>query len=140
MKKLLLVGCLLLVASCSAQALQPEIIGGIRDGMAIGVMADTPLGRNIGARFGAEVNSGAQPVILFGGVKMFMTYFGSSPMYLGLGGVFYSGGNSGNSSSGLALSLVFNRAFNVSPMFVECGIDFLQGTNRLQAQLGYKIY
>jgi hypothetical protein len=137
MKKLLVVSCLLLVVSCSAWGMQPEIIGGIRDGLAVGVMADNRIGKNVDLRFGAELNSGKQPVILFGGAKFFMTYFGSSPMYLALAGVAYSGGS--NTDVGLGLSLVFNRAFNVAPMFVECGIDFAR-TGRVQAQVGYKIY
>jgi hypothetical protein len=137
MKKIIVGLLVSVMLAGSSLALVPEIIGGVRDGLAVGVMADNPIGKNVDLRFGAELNSGKQPIILFGGAKFFMTYFGSSPMYLALAGVAYSGGS--NTDVGLGLSLVFNRAFNVAPMFVECGVDFAR-TGRVQAQLGYKIY
>ncbi|MFC1568419.1 hypothetical protein ACFL37_01830, partial [Candidatus Margulisiibacteriota bacterium] len=92
MKKFAVILVVSLMFAGSSLALVPEIIGGVRDGLAVGVMADNPLGKNVDLRFGAELNSGKQPVILFGGAKFFMTYFGSSPMYLGLHAVAYSGG------------------------------------------------
>ncbi|MBU0671901.1 MAG: hypothetical protein KJ732_02605 [Candidatus Margulisbacteria bacterium] len=138
MKKIIIVSCLLLVVSFSAGAMQPEIIGGVRDGMAIGMMADAPVAKNVGIRFGLEGNTGRQPLLLFFGGKFLLTYLGRSPMYFGLGAVGYTGG-SGSTSVGPALSVVFNRAFNVNPMFVEFGGDVADGA-RLLAQVGYKIY
>ena len=139
MKKLLVVSCMLLVVSCSTWAMQPEINGGIRDGMAIGIMADAPVARNVGIRFGLEANTGRQPVMLFFGGKFYLTNLGRSPMYLGLHGVGYTGGSGGNTDVGFGLSAIINRAFNVNPMFVEFGID-VASTARLLAQVGYKIY
>lgn len=139
MRKLLVVSCLLIVVSCSAWAMQPEINGGIRDGMAIGIMADTPVAKNVGLRFGIEANSGQQPVMMFFGGKFFLTSVGRSPLYLGVHGVGYTGGSSNRTDVGFGLSAIFNRAFNVKPMFVEFGID-VASTARMLAQVGYKIY
>jgi len=119
--------------------MQPEINGGIRDGMAIGIMADTPVAKNVGLRFGVEANSGQQPIMLFFGGKFFLTSVGRSPMYLGVHGVGYTGGSSNKTDVGFGLSAIFNRAFNVNPMFVEFGID-VASTARMLAQVGYKIY
>jgi hypothetical protein len=118
-------------------AMQPEVVGGIRDGLAIGIMADTPIATNAGLRFGLEANTGKQPIMLFFGGKFFLTYAGGSPMYFGLAAVGYSGNN--KTDVGAGLSIIFNRAFNVNPMFVEFGVD-VAGSARLQAQVGYKIY
>ena len=136
MRKIMVVSCLLLVVSCSAWAMQPELIGGVRDGLALGVMAESPLSSNVTLRFGAEANTGPQPIILFFGGKFYLSYVGRSPMYLGLGAVAYSGETT---DAGIAISLVFNRAFNVNPLFIEAGID-VANKARLQLQVGYKIY
>lgn len=127
----------LIVIGQGAWAMQPELIGGVRDGLAFGVMADQPVARNIGIRFGAQANTGKQPIVLFFGGKFYLTNFGRVPMSLGLGAVAYSGG--GKTDMGLTISLVFNRAFNVDPLFIEAGID-VAGSSRLQLQVGYKIY
>jgi hypothetical protein len=136
MKKVVVVSCLLLVASYSAWAMQPELIGGVRDGLALGVMAESPLSSNVTLRFGAEANTGPQPIILFFGGKFHLSYVGRSPMGLGIGAVAYSGETT---DAGIAISLVFNRAFNVNPLFIEAGID-VANKARLQLQVGYKIY
>ncbi len=137
MKKLLVLFVLTVIVAGSALAMVPEVIGGIRDGLAIGIMAENPVAKGVTFRFGAEANTGKQPIILFAGGKFYMSSFGSSPMYLGAGAVAYNGDS--KTDFGVALSLVFNRAFGVDPMFVECGIDFAN-TARVQAQLGYKLY
>ena len=137
MRIISVVSCLLLVASCSAWAMQPEIIGGVRDGLALGMMAEGAVARNVSLRFGAEVNTGKQPIILLFGGKFYLTHVGrTTPIYLGLGVVAYSGDNT---DAGIAISLVFNRAFDVRPLFIEAGID-VANKARLQLQVGYKIY
>ena len=137
MKKIIVVSCLLFVVSFSAWAMQPELIGGVRDGLAVGMLAESPISRNITLRFGAEANTGKQPIILLFGGKFYLTHVGRrTPMYLGLAAVAYSGETT---DAGIAISLVFNRAFNVDPLFVEAGID-VAGKGRLQLQVGYKIY
>ncbi|MBU1026538.1 MAG: hypothetical protein KKA31_02290 [Candidatus Margulisbacteria bacterium] len=137
MKKLLVLFVLTVIVAGSALAMVPEVIGGVRDGLAIGIMAENPMAKGVSFRFGAEVNSGKQPVILFAGGKFYMTNFGASPMYLGAGAVAYNGDS--KTDFGAAISAVFNRAFGVEPMFAEIGIDVVN-TARVQAQLGYKLY
>jgi hypothetical protein len=137
MNKLMIAGSILLIMGSMSLAMQPEVIGGIRDGLAIGMMADTPVAKNVGLRFGLEANTGQQPLMIFFGGKFFLSYVGRSPMYLGVHGVGYTGGN--NTDVGFGLSAIFNRAFNVNPMFMEFGVD-VASTARLQAQIGYKIY
>lgn len=137
MRIILVVSCLLVVVSCSTWAMQPEIIGGVRDGLALGMMAEAPIARNVTLRFGAEANTGKQPIILLFGGKFYLTHVGRrTPMYLGLGIVAYSGDNT---DAGVAISLVFNRVFDINPLFIEAGID-VANKARLQLQVGYKIY
>ena len=57
-------------------------------------------------------------------------------MSFGAGAVAYSGDKT---SAGISLSLIFDRAFNVSPLLFECGVDMAE-KGRLLAQFGYKIY
>jgi hypothetical protein len=138
MKKTAVVLSVLVLFAGSVFAMQPEIIGGIRDGLALGIMADAPVARNAGVRFGIEANTGGQPIIAFFGGKFFLTNTGGSPMYFGLGAVAYTG-EKDKTDVGASLSVIFNRAFNINPLFVEFGIDVADSA-RVQAQAGYKIY
>ena len=138
MKKLL-IGCslALLMFGCS-QAAQLSVIGGIRDGLALGIMADQSVARNLGLRYGVEANTGSQPVIVFLGGKFYLTSLSHQmPLSLGLGAVGYVG--NGKTSPGLALSLIIERAFNQPQLFIETGVDAAD-QGRFQLQLGYKIY
>jgi len=138
MKKLL-VGCFLLafMVGCS-QAAQLSVLGGIRDGLAVGVVGDMSVARNLGLRYGVEANTGSQPVIVFLGGKFYLTSLAHQmPLSLGLGAVGYVG--SGKTTPGLSLSLIIERAFNLPQLFIETGIDACD-QGRFQLQLGYKIY
>ena len=139
MKNYLLVCFLVSVlAVLPASAMVPEIIGGVRDSLAIGLMADHSLGKYVGMRVGVEGNSGKDPLVAFLGGKFALTSLGSSPLAFGIGGVGYFGGS--KAKLGIAISVILNRAFGVSPMFVEGGIDAVEGGGRAQLQIGYKIY
>ncbi|KAF0133791.1 MAG: hypothetical protein FD145_1107 [Candidatus Saganbacteria bacterium] len=124
--------------SGSCFAMQPSVIGGVRDGLAIGFMADGPLSNNIGIRFGLEANSGKQPLVAFLGSKFYLANVGRSLMSFGLGVVAYAGGSK-NAEIGGAFSMIFNRVANIVPLFFEIGVD-VAGTSRAQAQLGFKIF
>ncbi|MBN2057424.1 MAG: hypothetical protein JW782_01325 [Candidatus Saganbacteria bacterium] len=137
MKKLILSVLALSVLVSSCFAMTPAVIGGIRDGLAIGLMADNPIAKNVALRFGIEANSGNQPLVAFFGGKFYLGAAGSMPLSLGLHGVAYSGNN--NTDIGFGLSAIFDRAFGVKPMFMEIGVD-VASKARLQFQLGYKIY
>ena len=139
MKKILVAVVLLFGLSIqSVYALQPAIIGGVRDGLAIGLMADDQAGRNFGLRIGLEANTGYQPVIFFFGGKFYLTSLGRGiPLSLGLGLVSYFGRH--NADLGFSVSFIFNNLFHRLPLFFEVGVDVVD-TGRLQAQFGYKLY
>lgn len=121
-----------------ANAVQLELIGGIRDGLAFGIMGEQNVARNLGLRYGIEANTGKQPVIAFIGGKFYLTDFRREmPLSLGAGFVGYMGNN--KNDYGISLSLIINRAFNVKPLFIEAGID-VAGQGRLQLQIGYKVF
>ncbi|MFH2034447.1 MAG: hypothetical protein ABIJ26_07080, partial [Candidatus Margulisiibacteriota bacterium] len=113
---------LLLGSSCLA--FQPAVIGGIRDGVALGLMAESGLNNNAGLRFGFEANTSNTPGIVFVGGKWFLTNIsGGSPMFLGGGLVGYLGSNT---AAGPYVSLIFERFLAVTPLFLECGIDVVK--------------
>jgi hypothetical protein len=136
MKKLFLISCSLLIVGFSAQAMQPAVIGGIRDGLAVGIMADEPLARNVGIRFGIEANTGHNPILVFFGGKFYLTSMNRMPLSLGVGAIAYTGDK--DTDVGASISLIFDRAFNIAPLFAEVGVD-IADSGRLQAQLGYQI-
>jgi len=115
----------------------PEIVGGVRDGAAIGLQLESGIAKNLTLRGGLEFDSGSQPVIGCLGVKLPLSAIGRMPLALGLGVVGYFG--NGHNDAGVALSFIFSRFFDVQPLFLELGVD-VAGQGRLQAQLGYKIY
>jgi len=145
MKKILLVGILLMVAVLgqAAFAVTPALIGGVRDGLAIGIMADAQTkNSNLGIRYGFEANTGGNPIILFFGGKFFLTNIeAKTPLSLGLGLIGYLGASSSgdykDSNLGISVSAIFDRPFGIEPMFIETGID-IAGTGRLQLQAGYR--
>ena len=138
MKKIIVGATLVVILFANvSNAFQPSIIGGIRDGLAIGFMADGPLAKNVGLRVGLEGNTGRQPLILFLGGKFYLTSIDHALMSLGLGMVAYTGNN--DTDVGGAFSLIFNRALGITPLFFEVGFDVAR-TARIQAQLGYKLY
>ena len=138
MKKIIVFATLLVILFANvSSAFQPSIIGGIRDGLAIGFMADGPLAKNVGLRVGLEGNTGRQPLILFLGGKFYLTSIDHALMSLGLGMVAYTGNN--DTDVGGSFSLIFNRALGITPLFFEIGFDIVE-TARIQAQLGYKLF
>jgi hypothetical protein len=137
MKNIITILMLALVLSGSAFAMQPSIIGGIRDGLALGMMIEGPLARNVGFRIGAEGNTGKQPLVAFAGGKFYLGNVGYSSFSFGLGAVVYAGNN--KTDVGIAISAIFNNLMRIKPLFLEVGID-VAGPGRLQAQLGYKLY
>jgi len=137
MKKLMVFLAVFVLFAGAANALTPAIIGGIRDGAALGMMIEGPIARNLGFRLGAEGNTGKQPLIAFGGGKFYLGNIGTSSFSFGLGAVVYAGNN--HTEVGLSVSAIFNNLMRVKPLFLEIGIDMVD-SGRLQAQLGYKLY
>ena len=131
----LVVALLVLLLGSECLAYKPAVIGGVRDGLALGIMADQNVKPNVGIRFGAEANTGGNPLILFFGGKFHLQNIsGRYPMALGLGLVGYFGNQ--NSQAGVSVSLIFDRPFDLDSFFFEGGIDVV-GSGRLQLQAGY---
>ncbi|MFA4844465.1 MAG: hypothetical protein WC632_05900 [Candidatus Margulisiibacteriota bacterium] len=129
-----LVAFMVLLLGSSCLAFQPAVIGGIRDGLALGLMAESGLTNGATLRYGFEANTSNTPGILFIGGKWFLTNIrGGSPMSMSGGLVGYLGDHS---TAGPYISLIFDRLFEVTPLFLEVGIDVVK-SGRLQFQVGY---
>lgn len=136
MKKTLVVLAVLLLSS-SAFAFQPEVVGGIRGGLAVGFMGESAIARNADIRFALEASTNEKPAILLIGGKFYLTTIGRRiPMSLGAGMVAYAGNKS---DVGVSISFIFDRMFDVKPLFFEFGVD-VAGAGKLLAQAGYKLY
>ena len=138
MKKVLLFSVLALVILCqSVFAASMDVVGGVRDGWAVGIMGEQNMTNNLGVRYGLEANTGNQPMIMFVGGKFYVTDSQQPmPLALGFGFVGYLGSN--NSTGGLSLSIIVDRVFTWQPLFIEAGVDVVE-QGRFQLQLGYKI-
>jgi hypothetical protein len=137
MKKLVLVLVGLMILVSSSHAFRPAIIGGFRDGLAVGIMGSSSVARNVALRIGVEATSGSAPIMAFLGGKFYLGGVGRMPLSLGLSAVAYAGNSS--SDFGFGISAIFDRAFGVRPMFIEAGID-VASSAKAQIQVGYKIY
>ena len=138
MKKIVLFSLLALVLLCqSVFAASMDVVGGIRDGMALGIMGEQNMTNSLGVRYGLEANTGNQPLVLFVGSKFYLTDSQQPmPLALGFGLVGYLG--SKNSTGGLSLSIIVDRVLNWQPLFIEAGVDVVE-QGRFQLQMGYKI-
>lgn len=118
----------------SSLAWQPAVIGGIRDGVALGLMMERSLSSSTALRLGFEANTSNTQGILFVGGKWFLNSLsGGFPMFMSGGLVGYLGNNA---QAGPYISLVFERLLDVTPLFLEVGIDVVK-SGRLQFQVGY---
>jgi hypothetical protein len=137
MKKIMAVTLVLvLLSSFSAFAVRYSMVGGIRSGLAAGLMAEQYLNNNVTLRGGVEVTSGSNPLCAYLGGKFLLTYLGqTSPLSLGLGGVGFFGNST---DMGLSVTFVIDRLFEVKPLSLETGIDFA-GYPRWMFQLGCKL-
>jgi len=137
MKKIsVILAAVLLLASSQAFAMRMEMVGGIRNGLAIGLLGEEWVNNDFALRLGAEADTGNEGLIFLLGGKFYLTNLGDrTPLYLGLGMVGYVGTTG---SLGLQASAIFDRLFGVRPLFMEAGADFVANSIRLQLQLGYK--
>ena len=136
MKKMIVSAVALIVLlGSSCFAFQPSIIGGIRDGLALGLMLESGPTDGATLRMGLEADTSNAPGIVFvGGKWPLRDVSGRFPMSLGGGLVGYMGNNS--SQAGPYISVIFDRFLDVSPLSLEFGIDIVN-YGRLQCQLGY---
>lgn len=110
------------------------VIGGIRDGAALGLMLESGYSDSVKLRFGFEASTSNTPGIAFIGGKWFLSEISSRfPMFLSGGLVGYLGNNS---EAGPYISLIFERFLDVAPLFLEVGVDIVK-SGKLQLQAGY---
>ncbi|MFA5840522.1 MAG: hypothetical protein WC890_07770, partial [Candidatus Margulisiibacteriota bacterium] len=132
--KILLVVSIILVMGTSCLASQSAIIGGIRNGVALGIMGEKNLSQSVDLRFGFEANTSNNPGLIFVGGKWFLTNIsGRFPLFLSGGLVGYLGNNT---EAGPYISLITEKFFDVQPLFLEFGIDIVN-SGKLQLQIGY---
>jgi hypothetical protein len=125
---------LLFASECLA--FSPAVIGGAREGLALGLMLDSGTSNKPALRLGFEATTGDKPGIFFIGGKWFLNYIsGRYPMFVSGGLVAALG--SKNSDVGPYISLIFEHFLDVKPLFLEVGIDAID-SGRLQLQCGYK--
>jgi|SRR3989339_827829 len=132
-KRMIGVVFILLLLGSSCFAFRPSVIGGIRDGVGLGLMFESDISKNTTLRFGFEANTSNSPGIAFIGGKWFLSNVGRFPMSLSGGLVGYFGNNS---AAGPCISLVFDRFLDVKPLFLEFGIDVVN-SGKLLLQVGY---
>jgi hypothetical protein len=129
---LVLLMILLLGSVCVAS--QPAVIGGVRDGVALGLMLESATSNGTTIRLGFEANTSNTPGLVFIGGKWFLSNVSSRfPMYLSGGLVAYLGNYT---TAGPYISLIFDHFLEETPLFLEVGIDVVK-SGRLQLQLGY---
>ncbi|MFA6431325.1 MAG: hypothetical protein WCV91_02945 [Candidatus Margulisiibacteriota bacterium] len=132
---LVAVALMVLLFGSECLAFQPAVIGGVRGGVALGLMLESGLSNSTALRLGFEANTSNTPGIVFVGGKWFLGNVGRVPMSLSGGLVGYFGNRA---AAGPYISLIFDRFLDVAPLFLEFGIDVVDSGN-LQLQLGYKI-
>ena len=136
MKKLnmiLFIMIMVILGAISAFA-QPAIVGGIRDGVALGILLEKGTESGAKLRFEFEANTTATPVVASIGGKWFLTDVDSRfPMSFGAGAVAYLGNRS---ALGPYVSVIFDRFMDVTPLFLEVGVDVAE-EGQLQLQMGY---
>jgi len=144
MQRLIAFTIILFLAGQSAWANHTAMIGGMRDGLAMGLEIEEHLSDNLMYRFGLEASTGEDisftadnPFVLTGGGRFRLGKLGFSPMWGGVGVV----GNFGNNTEiGVALSLIFEKIYNQDPLFLETGLDWFTdpGHGHVQIQVGYR--
>ncbi|OGI06860.1 MAG: hypothetical protein A2Y40_00235 [Candidatus Margulisbacteria bacterium GWF2_35_9] len=130
--KIFIVGLLVVVFSTACMAYRPAVIGGIRNGTALGLVIEGDRS-DPAIRFGIEASTSNSPLVFVGG-KWFLSDVNSRyPMYMSAGLVGYLGSRS---EVGPYISLIFDRFLNSIPLFLEIGIDVVN-SSRIQVQMGY---
>lgn len=136
-KKVMLVFAVLLVLCGISYAMQPEVVGGIRKGVALGVYGDQYLESRLYLHTGIEANTSKQPIIGIFGASIFLARLANRyPLLMNLGLVVYGGEKT---EAGLNLSFNFERFLDIKNLFLETGIDVVGSGGNLLLQIGYKL-
>ena len=136
-KNMLIVSVLgLMLIGSLGMAYTPSVIGGARDGVALGIVLENGLSARAAIRLGLEANTSDSRGIIFLGGKWLVTDMdnGNYPMYLSAG---LMGSLGTTSEIGPFVSLIFERFLDIPPLYLEVGVDAIK-SGRLQFQVGYK--
>ena len=126
---------LLLLLSSPGFAFKTAVLGGIRNDLALGVMFEEKnLPVDTTLRLGFEANtSNPQGIIFISGKAHLMDVNKKHPLFLSGGLVAYL---SNATQIGPYISLIFEPVLDVTPLFLEFGIDIAK-SRLIQAQVGY---
>jgi len=120
-----------------------DMVGGLRDGMALGIQSKQPLNNKWFWRYGVEASTGEDlsfyninPFILFAGVSVPVMQLGWSPTELGINLIAENGALT---EFGGGLSLIMNNIYNNKALSLELGIDYVRYHAHLLAQVGYAL-
>ncbi|MBU0501781.1 MAG: hypothetical protein KJ811_00865 [Candidatus Margulisbacteria bacterium] len=147
--KLFLVGFLVSLIFMSGQvlALEASLLGGYRSsGVAAGLTLEQSITDNTKIRIGAVGSSGTPSSIYLLGLKVYLGDMADRyPTHIVLG---FSPEAATMYNNGAGVSLIFDNAFGLAPVFVETGVDFTYGGEsttttalaavRLQLMFGYR--
>jgi hypothetical protein len=120
------------------------MLGGYRDGLALGARVESRLTDRWEGRFGFEGSTGQDlyltgdnPFILFGTLNYYLGSLRQAKVSLCSGLTAYTGDSS---MAGVSFSLLFDHALeNNDSIFVELGTDIMNGKPYLNAQVGYAV-
>jgi hypothetical protein len=130
--KVVFISLLVVILGIGCMAYNPAVIGGVRNGTALGLVLESGFSDTT-IRLGFEANTSNSPIIFAGG-KWYLSDIDSRfPMFLSAGLVGYLGSDN---EVGPYISLVFDRFLNITPLFLEVGVDVVS-SGKLQVQLGY---
>lgn len=147
MRRFALAGLIVFLLTQTAWAWHTALIGGVRDGFALGLQVSDHLGSErllgrfilAGSTGSDAALTGENPLQLALGVKynLYRDLWGS------VGGIYYSGSSpyvSGVSQLGLSLSFIYEDAFDIDPLFFEAGADLMPDHARIVFLGGYRFF
>jgi hypothetical protein len=129
----------------SSWAYHSSIIGGMRDGLALGMKVEEISLGSVSLNFDVQATSGEDlsfagdnPFVLSGAAKFDFAEIGPRkiPTSLELGLVGYFGNRT---EQGTYLAMIFDKIYGVDPLSLEMGFDYFGDHGHVTLQLGYDI-
>ena len=132
---ILILALIVLTLESLSLANGPAILGGIRNGTALGVVLEVDSFYYTNLRLGLEANTPNDPGIVFIGGKWFLSDLNSRyPTFLSSGLVGYLSNSS--SEIGPFVAVIWEGFLDVPPLFLELGVDVVK-SGIVELQLGY---
>lgn len=134
---------MLLLVCSSAWATHTALVGGLRDGMALGIRAEKDFDQYLSFRYGFAATTGTDlslggdnPFLFYGGFDRYLFAVNQYPISFGLGAVAYTGLSS---QVGPYFNVIVDNLGADKKMFLSVGVDFID-RGYLQLQVGYKYW